>query len=394
MKTVIRRRRLGRTGLYITELGYGAMNLRMLRSYDEACAIVNGVLDNGINFIDTARAYKGEIAPGILLESEKVVGDVVRQRSDLTEPVVIITKGHAYTIPDLEKDLAASLRTLGVSGKGDLRIGGNAIRLVYLVHGISDERWATVQSSGVLRRLQELKEEGVVNHLGFSSHYPFPKVIKEAVDTGVFDVVELPYNVFNRSLGEDGAIDLLKYIHDRDIGLINMKAFDGNGMVPVYKVIRDLITIDYETMLRFCLSNPYITSVDAGARYLPELELDVRTAADARRYSAAELADIKAEAGKIAGHMKGICRECMHCMEKFECPNQIDFPHILSVYSRFTVLDKLGKDTSAYSAQYRAFEKNALDCTECGACKPWCEYKLDVPRMLRQAHEAAMNQGV
>ena len=57
------------------------------------------MLDNGVNLIDTARAYKGEIAPGIMLESEKIVGEVVRQRTDLTDPLVIVTKGHAYTIP-------------------------------------------------------------------------------------------------------------------------------------------------------------------------------------------------------------------------------------------------------------------------------------------------------
>ena len=194
MKTAIHRRRLGKTGLMVSELSLGAMNLRRLGSFDEAYAIVNYVLDQGVNLIDTARAYKGEIAPGILLESEKVVGRVIRQRTDLDEPIVIITKGHAYTVPELEKDLADSLAALGISGKGDLKIGSNSVKLVYFIHGISTERWAIVKSSGVLDRLQELKKQGAVNFIGFSSHYPFAREIKEAIDTGIFDVVELPYN--------------------------------------------------------------------------------------------------------------------------------------------------------------------------------------------------------
>ena len=386
MQSNIKRRRFGRTGLQVSELGYGAMNLRLLDSFEAAHEIVHYVLDQGINLIDTARAYKGEIKPGVVLESEKVVGDVIRSRTDLDEPIVLITKGHAYTIPELEKDLADSLKTLGITGKGDLRIGDNAIRLVYLVHGISAERWATVKSSGVLDRLQELKAEGVINHIGFSSHYPFPKEIREAVDTNVFDVVELPYNIYQRSLGEDGETDLLRYIHERDIGLINMKAFDGNGMVPVYQVLREIVDIDYETMLRFCLSNPYISTIDAGARFVPEFEQDVRVAADGKRFSEDDLVAVKDEADRVAGHMKNICRECMHCMEKFACPNRVDFPTILSLYSRYTLLEKLEKDNALQVRQYNELEINGSDCTQCGACLPWCEYKLAIPDMLREAH--------
>ncbi|HEY5467373.1 MAG TPA: aldo/keto reductase [Clostridia bacterium] len=386
MQTTIKRRKLGRTGLLVSELSLGAMNLRMLKSFDEACAIVDYVLDQGINLIDTARAYKGEISPGVMLESEQVVGQAIRQRTDLDEPIVIITKGHAYTIPELGKDLATSLETLGVSGKGDLQIGENAIKLVYFIHGISTERWDTIKSSGVLDRLQELKAQGVINHLGFSSHYPFAKEIKEAVDTGIFDVVELPYNVFNRSLGEDGQIDLFQYIHDKDIGLINMKAFNGNGMGPIYQVIKEYLPIDYPAMLRFALANPHTTSIDAGARYPAEFEADMQVACGPM-ISGQELGLLKAEADKVAVHMKNVCRECMHCLEKFACPNQVDFPRILSLHTRYTFLARQNKDTSELVRKYALLEKNGEDCMECGECLPWCEYRLNIPEQLKQAHQ-------
>jgi hypothetical protein len=386
MNAKIKRRRLGRTELMVTELSFGAMNLRLLKSFDEARTIVNHVLDNGVNLIDTARAYKGDIAPGVTLESERIVGEVVRQRTDLAEPLVIVTKGHAYTIPDMEKDLGTSLKTLGITGKGTLKIGDNEIRLIYLVHGISEERWATVKSSGVLERLQDLRSEGVIHHIGFSSHYPFAAQIKEAIDTGVFDVIELPYNVFNRSLGEDSTLDLLAYAHDKDIGLINMKAFNGNGMVPLYQVIREYIPIDYPAMLRFALSNPYITTVDAGVRYPAEFDVDIQTALG-EPLPASERSALKTEADKIAGQMKNVCRECMHCLEKFSCPNAVDFPRILSLYSRHTFLSRQGKDTAELIAQYNALEQNGDDCVECGECMPWCEYRLNIPVLLKEAHK-------
>ncbi|NLO35435.1 MAG: hypothetical protein GX112_03660 [Clostridiaceae bacterium] len=382
----IKRRRLGRTELMVTELSFGAMNLRLLKSFDEARTIVNHVLDQGVNLIDTARAYKGEIATGVILESEQVVGEVVRSRPCLDEPLVLVTKGHAYTIPALEQDLAESLKTLGISGRGTLKLGPQEVRLIYLVHGISQERWATVKASGVLDRLQELKRDGVISHIGFSSHYPFAAQIKEAIDSGVFDVAELPYNIFNRSLGEDGPLDLLAYAHRQDIGLINMKAFNGNGMVPIYQVMREHIPIDYPAMLRFCLSNPAIATVDAGVRVPAEFDLD-RQAAQAEPLPAAEREALKAEADKIAGLMKNVCRECMHCQEKFSCPHQIDFPRILSLYARYRFMTRQGKDTADLARQYRLLVPNGDDCVACGECMPWCEYRLDIPMLLKEAHQ-------
>jgi aryl-alcohol dehydrogenase-like predicted oxidoreductase len=117
MQQKLKRRPFGRTGLMVTELGFGAMNLRMLGSHEEARALVHHVLDQG----STCRnrpSLKGEIAPGVLLESERIVGEVLRARPH-HPTAVFVTKGHAYTIPDFERDLATSLETLGVTGKGD-----------------------------------------------------------------------------------------------------------------------------------------------------------------------------------------------------------------------------------------------------------------------------------
>ncbi len=71
----IRRRRFGRTEQEVTELSFGAMNLRLLETIDEAYEILNYVLDSGINLIDTARAYNGTNGSGQEVESEVLVGN-------------------------------------------------------------------------------------------------------------------------------------------------------------------------------------------------------------------------------------------------------------------------------------------------------------------------------
>ena len=73
------RRRLGKTGLEISEIGYGAWGISGVQwegaEDDESIRALNRAIDLGLNFIDTAAAY-GEG------HSERLVGRVVRERSE------------------------------------------------------------------------------------------------------------------------------------------------------------------------------------------------------------------------------------------------------------------------------------------------------------------------
>ena len=77
-----------------------------------------------------------------------------------------------------------------------------------------------------------------------------------------------------------------------------------------------------------------------------------------------ERAALKVEADKISGLFRNICRECMHCLEKFECPQGIDFPSILGNHSRYQIAKKLGKDAAPYVENYRKME--GLKADSCG----------------------------
>ena len=96
---------------------------------------------------------------------------------------------------------------------------------------------------------------------------------------------------------------------------------------------------------------------------------------------------LKAEADKIAGCMHGICRECMHCLREVRLSAGADFPAVLSLYSRYLVNKRLGKDIRRFADRYSEIGEHAERCIECGECLPWCEYKLDIPAMIRSARE-------
>lgn len=386
MDSRVKRRKFGNTGLYVSEVSLGAMNVRMLDNTEQAYTLLNHVIDCGINLIDTARGYTGTNKAGEFVESEVLVGNVIRNRKDIDEPIVIVTKGHGYDSKDYDGDLHTSLGKLGIEGKGTLKIGDNEVRLVYFYHGLNADRWKTMKETKSLEKAIDYKKQGVISHIGFSSHYGDTEAIKEALDTGIFEVIELPYNIFNRSLGGDGGMDLIKYAYDRGVAVINMKAFSGNSMPPIYNILREYVNIDYSSMLDFCLSNKYISTVDAGTRYPEEFDYDINVSCS-ERMSKEKMDLLIKEADKISFVLKGICRECMHCMEKFECPQKVDFPGILAIYSRYRIVNGLGRDASEYVKQYQRLLQNATECIECGQCMPWCDYKLKIPQMLKKAHE-------
>jgi len=390
MYSKVIRRPFGANGILVSEVSLGAMNLRMLKTREEGLQIVNYVLDQGINMIDTARAYKGVNGSGVLVESEDIVGEAIEARTDLDEPIVIVTKGHGYTPEAFDRDLETSCRTLRIKHVGDkLYIGQTEIRLVVFFHGIKLDRWIQMQSSGVIAHAQALQRAGKFTWLGFSAHYGDKECILQAIDSGAMQVVELPYNVFNCTLGDGGEVDLIRRAYERGMAVINMKAFNGNSMVQIHRQLGESMSLSYEDMFRFAVSNPYISTIDAGARYPEEFQRDIEWAG-MPKLSLRERAALAEKAALVAPHLDRVCRECMHCLEKFECPQGVDFPKILGLHARYRVKKAFGKDVSDDLALYRAMDASKRNCIACGACEPWCEYHLHIPAMLQAAHEELM----
>ena len=385
MQTKVKRRPFGNTGLYVSEVALGAMNLRMLENSAEGKKQLHFVLDQGITLIDTARAYNGVTKCGEPVESERLVGEVLRERTDIDEPIVIVTKGHAYTPEGFDEDFSTSIRTLGVEKRdGKLYIGNVEIKLVYFFHGIKEDRWLPMVQTNVVEYAKKRQADGDFTYLGFSAHYGDAEQIKWAIDTGAMQVMELPYNVYNRSIGEDGEFDALSYAHERGVAIINMKCFNGNGMVPATKIIREVCNIDHSDMLRFSLSNPNISCIDAGARYIEEFAADIEASLKPAM-TLEERQTLKEKADQVSGLFHNICRECMHCLEKFACPQGIAFPEILGIHARYTMAKALDADAKPYIDQYKAMSGPLAEaCVGCGGCSQWCEYHLDIPEMMQK----------
>lgn len=175
----------GKTGVEVTRLGFGAMELaQMAGEADEASVdrLLNAVLDSGINFIDTAPDYGA---------SEELIGKILARRRDeyflaskcgcLVNRVPGLKNGkleHDFGRPNVRAGVEQSLR----------RLRTDHLDLVQ-VH--SSPAASVIKAEGTVEEMVRLRDEGKVRFLGMSSTHP---ELDAHIDMGVFDAFQIPYS--------------------------------------------------------------------------------------------------------------------------------------------------------------------------------------------------------
>jgi aryl-alcohol dehydrogenase-like predicted oxidoreductase len=182
---------LGRTGLKVTKLGYGAMEVRGSRiwggrpiSEEEAERILNAVLDQGITFIDTANDYgRSEEFIGKFLSKRRgqfvlatKCGCNVVRRDENTDDTP-----HVWTRENLLRGLHESLS----------RLKTDYVDIMQL-HNPTVEQ---CDSGNLVAALQEMKKQGKVRWIACSSTDPH---LTTYIQRGVFDVFQIPYSALER----------------------------------------------------------------------------------------------------------------------------------------------------------------------------------------------------
>ena len=170
------KRRLGRTGLEVTALGYGAMRLRGAEgrkqgpeiSEDAVAEVLNAVLDAGINLIDTARGYG--------LSEERIGRHISSRRGEF----VLATKsdcGGEWSADGVRRDFEKSLKLLKTDYVD-----------VFQLHNPTPQE---AREAGLVAALQALRDEGLARHIGISTFLPD---VFEFIEWGEFETFQFPYS--------------------------------------------------------------------------------------------------------------------------------------------------------------------------------------------------------
>ena len=294
----MRLRRLGRTGLQVSEIGFGALEIgrdwglasRDRRPPDEAASLhlLETVAALGINFVDTAMAYT---------RSEERIGKALRSGLLRRDAVYLATKAgerfdeavgsrYDYSYAGITRSMMESLERLQVD-----HVEGAQLHSAPL---------DVVRSGDAIRALRDLRKAGRCEFVGAS--FSHDQACAEAIASGEYDTVQITYNLLERSSAER----VLALARDADVGVI-VKSPLAKGLLsaadallsseeqarvaPYRFLVRDGQTMA-QAALRFALSHPAVSTVLSGTKH-PEYLRANAAAADGCGLSPADLARIR-----------------------------------------------------------------------------------------------------
>jgi predicted aldo/keto reductase-like oxidoreductase len=331
-------RKLGRTGLTVSCIGFGALPFAGLNQ-EEAGEVLNAALDAGVNFVDTARGYR---------ESEKLIGKTV---SDRREDFFLATKSKARTEKRIMEELKISLSNLHTD-----------VIDLYQVHYVNsrEEYTDVMKKGGALDVFKKIRERGTARYIGITGHNV--ELLHAAARTGEFDTVQAAFSYIER--GQE-VFDLIEYCAGHDIGFIVQKPLAGGALTLAGPALRWILQFPVSTVV------PGMVSVEQVEENTALAEAGY-TLSDEEQNGLDEL---------VSGLDRYFCRRCYYCHAA--CPEKIRIGVILEFYGKAQFPENL----TLYRNWYRGYQINAANCTECGLCEPECPYGLPIRQMLRNAHE-------
>jgi aryl-alcohol dehydrogenase-like predicted oxidoreductase len=326
-------RRLGRTGLAVSELGMGVM---ITANAD----VVRAALDAGVTYFDTARAYMGG-------RNEEILAAGLGARR---HQAVVATKcanyGRAASIVASCEQSLVALKTDWID--------------VFQLHGVGGR--GPVLSAESLEGLAALKKSGKIRFAGVTTHASMIEVIDAAIEAGVYDTVLTTFNFRE----PPGLGDAVRRAAAAGLGVVAMKVMAGGyrdaglpGLDP------------FQAALRWVLKQPGVATTIPSLVTFEQLDRDLEAAGVS--FGARDALALELYAAAIEGRH---CRVCGGCAG--QCPRGADVPAIMRalMYAEGYGQPSLAAETLAAAR---------FPCAACGGCTVVCRSGLRLAERVAAA---------
>jgi len=280
------KRTLGRTGLEVSVIGFGAMTIGGVFGPvddNESIRALHAGVDKGINFIDTSDAYGSG-------RSEEVIAKFLRERSD-RKRILICTKGGNnmvlrqlnFTPEYIQGCIESSLKRLGVEAFD-----------LYLLH---NPKVDNINKGDSFDLLDDFVRQGKIKHWGVSLNTV--EECETAISNGRPAAIQMEYNFIERGpelafhkarevgIGVISRVPLKRGFltgrfeenHQFAVGDARARVLTSENMKKFSQKLNHLKRISRETGLstadlaiRFCVSNPNVSTVTLGIRTVQQAE--------------------------------------------------------------------------------------------------------------------------
>jgi len=375
-------RSYARGGEKISEIGFGGEHLEGLPE-NKVAPVVERVMESGINIIDIfmsnpeVRTYIGN-ALGSWRKNMFIQGHICSTWSD----------GQYKRSRDLDEvkrafdDLLTRLKTDYID--------------IGMLHYIDTEKESEETfASGCFDYAEDLKRQGVIKRIGFSSHNPL--VSQALAETGKFDIFMFSINPgfdmdhvskddidalfeFSGFKGDSVFVDparakLYSYSEANGIGITAMKTLGAGRLLDVssspFKA-----AMSVAQCMKYALDRPGVVSALMGFRTVEEVDVAMKY------YS---LSDGERDYSNVISganiDMSGKCMYCNHCLP---CAAGID----IAAVNKFYDLASMQQTAPAsVKEHYSSLSAHASDCVECGQCEANCPFGVAIRDRMKEAAE-------
>jgi predicted aldo/keto reductase-like oxidoreductase len=273
--------KLGNSGIKVSRLCFGSLTISPLQAnlpVKEGSAVIRAALEQGVNFIDTAKIYDNYDHI-----KEAIKGDF----SD----TVIASKSYNYTREGMQKSLTEALRGIGRDYIDIFLLHEQDSALTIKGH------WEAVEYLVAARR------RGIVRAIGISTHSV--ECVRAAALVPEFDVIHPLINKYGIGIQDGSAEDMLAAIafaRSAGKGIYGMKALGGGNLIS-----------RKNDALEFILGIEELSSIAVGMQSVDEVNYNIKFFAG--KPVAAAIEKRLAERNRYL-HIEQWCRGCGSCMEK------------------------------------------------------------------------------
>lgn len=372
-------RKLGTTGLEVSEIGLGAEWLER-HNEKEVKEIIDCCESYGINILD---CWMSE--PNVRTN----IGKAIRGKRERW-----IIQGHIGSTWQNGQYVRTRDLAKVEEAFSDLltRLGTDYIDLG-MIHFVDEEtEFHKIMEGEFLDYVKEKKKQGIIHHIGMSTHNP--KVAKLAALSGVVEMILFSINpafdllpasedlntYFADSYAEDlNGIDperaeLYQVCEQYGIGITVMKGYAG-GRLFSPQTSPFGVALTPVQCIHYALTRPGVASILAG--YDSTEHVAQAVAYETATSKEKDYASVLAHAPHHA--YTGQCTYCGHCAP---CPAGIDVAMVNKLYDLATMQEEV---PSTIKAHYESLSAGAKDCIACGGCEVRCPFDVPVVERMKRA---------
>ena len=373
-------RKLGKTGLLVSEIGFGGEWLER-HEEEESVALLRYAGEQGINIIDCwmpdpksrdiiGKAMKGNREHWIVqghIGSTWQDGQYVRSRD------------MKYVVPAFE-DILRRMQT-------------DYIDLGMIHYVDSEEEWDLCMNTDYIRYVHELHDKGIIRHIGLSTHNP--RIAKKAVESGFIEMIlfsinpafdmhpatedlDTMFGEYDESLSgiDEERAALYRLCEEREVGITVMKGFFGGRLF-------DAKTSPFGTAftpvqcIHYALTRPGVSSILCG--YDTKEQVDEAVSYETASEEEKDYASVIASAPLHS--YTGQCTYCGHCKP---CPAEIDIAMVNKYYDLAVQQSTVPESVRQH---YLALPATASSCLGCQSCESRCPFGVKIAERMEKTAE-------